>query len=812
MEGGGRLALPWVCLALLAGCDGGATTGDGGLDAGPGPDGSPAERMPAPPEIPWLAEGAPPITPPAAPQLTPCPAGWREVEPAEPGDVATCDPYPTAGASDCPDGEAHFPGEPGCAPVGAACPAGDWPDGLPDDGSVLFVRPGATGGDGTRALPFGRIGEAMAMATSGTTIALAKGLHRGPVQATRDVTLRGACAGETTLTAGTGTAALVVTGPGIELRDLGVGDSLRIGIAVIGTAASLDMRGVTVRNATMLGVFVDDGASLTAQDVVISDTSESATGMFGRGLTVQEGSAVEASRLIVENNREMGIYISGAGTQVVLADVAVRGTRPAALDGTFGRGVSVQEGAQLRMERALIEANHYAGVTGSNPGTSLVLEDLVVRDTESQLSEGYYGRGIGIVDGASAEVRRVLVEGNREIGVSISGTDTMLTLEDASLRDTRPELSTDFLGMGVGVETGGTAHVNRAVAIGNRTAAYHAQGSGSALVLTDVVALRTHEQASDGMAGVGISSRDGASVTVTRARVADCRAAAAAAAGSGSALSLSEVVLRDTRHQVSDGESGLGLLIQEGATAEASHVVMEANLLGGAMVEGAGSRGTLTDVVVRDTRPAYGSGEFGRGLAVQRGATVELTRGLIESSRVNGAFVHGPGTSLTARDAVIRDTWPQESDGFAARGLSVITSASADVQRARIEQSRGMGVLAFGDGAVATLRDVSIVDTSPRDCCPESPFGHGVVTVERASIALDRFLVGDSHLCGLMVARDGQLRLSNGEVARNPVGVCLQSPGFDVAQLTDGVLFRDNATTMEATSFGVPSADAPNEL
>src|SRR5687767_7702175 len=98
------------------------------------------------------------IAAPAPPVFTPCPAGWREVEG---GDVTVCDPWPATGrVSTCAADEAHFPGEPGCARIGTACPAGDWPEGLPAGASILHVRPGApAGGDGSQAAPYATIAE-----------------------------------------------------------------------------------------------------------------------------------------------------------------------------------------------------------------------------------------------------------------------------------------------------------------------------------------------------------------------------------------------------------------------------------------------------------------------------------------------------------------------------------------------------------------------------------------------------------------------------------------------------------------------------
>ena len=125
-----------------------------------------------PPDIPWLADGVPPIA------IAPCPAGWREVD--EEG-VITCDPYPEGGPMACAAGEAHFPGDPACTVVGAECPSGDFAIDLPEPGSVVYVRASAAGGgDGSVSTPYSSLAEVPWTALSaGTTVALAKGTYPG---------------------------------------------------------------------------------------------------------------------------------------------------------------------------------------------------------------------------------------------------------------------------------------------------------------------------------------------------------------------------------------------------------------------------------------------------------------------------------------------------------------------------------------------------------------------------------------------------------------------------------------------------------
>ena len=124
------IGLVCVCASVIAGCgDAAPVATDAGADAAApidaGPDSGPM----------WIGPVAP-----EAPRFASCPAGWRPITSAE-GIVVGCDPWPASGRATCtaPD-EAHFPGEPGCVRVGSACPAGEFPEGLPGGATVVYVR------------------------------------------------------------------------------------------------------------------------------------------------------------------------------------------------------------------------------------------------------------------------------------------------------------------------------------------------------------------------------------------------------------------------------------------------------------------------------------------------------------------------------------------------------------------------------------------------------------------------------------------------------------------------------------------------
>jgi len=74
------------------------------------------------------------------------------------------------------------------------------------------------------------------------------------------------------------------------------------------------------------------------------------------------------------------------------------------------------------------------------------------------------------------------------------------------------------------------------------------------------------------------------------------------------------------------------------------------------------------------------------------------------------------------------------------------------------------------------------------------------------AIDLRRFVIARSPLCGVLIARDGTAALHQGSVVENAIGACVQREGFDVAGISDAVVYRDNGTNLQTTELPVPSA------
>ncbi len=727
-----RIWIVIVAMVMACSCGPGARpAGDADADS----DADAEATLPAPPvltpcpegwrEVPPEEEGG--VTtcdpwPGSSPvNLTPCPEGWRAVE----GDgVVTCDPWPEDGPQDCAEDEAHFPGEPGCTRIGTACPEGSWAEDLPDEGEILYVLAGAAeGGEGTREAPFGTIAEAIDAARDidgRVVIALSKGTFDESVRLPNEVTLWGACVAQTIVTCSsynTSIGTVSVGGRDTVVRNLQL-SGRRPGVTVAGgTSYSVRIENVLAVRSHCVALLVLNGR-LTGNRIVVRDTLPASDGLYGRGLNVEEGANVELVQAVFERNRDISIYVSGSNTILILSEVVVRDTMSKESDGTDGRGLEVKNGADTDITCAIFERNRRQGILALGSATRLALNDVVVRNTQGQESDGLGGYGLHALKGVTVEVTRATFEGNRGVGVLAFDSGTKMTLND--------------------------------------------------------------------------------------------------------------VVVRDTQGQESDGVNGFGLLALYGVDVEATRATFERNRDTGVVAIGSDTRLVFNDLVVRDTQSQSIDHRFGRGLTAQEGANVEVTRALFDRNREIGVIAIGPDTRLLLNDIVIRDTQGQEIDGIDGRGLGVQDGANVVVNRALFERNRDVGVLAIGPGTSFILSDIVVRQTRERACvsagCEGFHTGEGILSLGGASVEVNRFIVTENARCGVQLAQgsyedeDGVFRvyenggtidIHDGVISHNPIGINVQTAGFDLDRLTNNVIFLDNGIDLDMTDIPVPEASSP---
>jgi len=454
--------------------------------------------------------------------------------------------------------------------------------------------------------------------------------------------------------------------------------------------------------------------------------------------------------VVIDGGRGFGVGV-GNGARAMLQDVVIRAPAPRMSDGQLGRGLQIESEAHVEVARGVIERCHEAGAYVTGTATALVLTDTVVRDTTAGPNPAS-GSAVIARQGAQVELERVALERNLWRALSAEGPGTTVSLTDTLVRSTSRE-DDGTTGHGLFIDGGATADVVRASIIGNRGAGLLASGEGTSLTLTDVVVRDTRPTDLDNLdqrLGRGLWAVEGAQVSLVRGLFERNEEFGVSASSPGTAVRLTDVVVRDTRSRDVDGVGGAGAGADSTALLEIERGVFERNHFAGLLSSLPGTTLAARDVVVRDTVRSPADLR-GCGVIVQSGARLELEGAVFDGNESAGIFAVEADTTLDAVDVVVRDTISAE-EGWFGRGITVEVGASATVNRALVERNRDIGIFVGEVGATASLADVVVRDT---DLDATGAFGRGIEVVGDARLVVVRALIERNRDVGAAASRAG---------------------------------------------------------
>lgn len=221
----------------------------------------------------------------------------------------------------------------------------------------------------------------------------------------------------------TATAELMLTD--VLVRDTLPGPS-DLGAGLYATlAGSLTATRTTVERSRSTGVVADRDATVNLTDVVVRGTRPSIADRLGWGIGVDEGATLSAQRVLLEDNVQAGLMMLGEGTTVTASDLTVTGTLPAS-NGRGGAAIVAALRSSATITRAAVTGNHEVSVLSANIGTSLTVTDLTVTETLSS-TDGTRGWGASVQGGASLVMTRAALGGSRDFGVLAFGSTLTLT-------------------------------------------------------------------------------------------------------------------------------------------------------------------------------------------------------------------------------------------------------------------------------------------------------------------------------------------------------------------------------------------------
>lgn len=645
MARGAVAVVGWLVAGVLGCGDDGAVPADAGpivVDGAPDTGG------------PTVTEPAAPL-PAALPILLPCPEGWSERPAWRAGAPVTCEPWPSERLRECAGAFEQIPGSVGCDRIGSVCPDDGWPAELPASG-VIYVRAGETGGTGTREAPFATIDDALAVAVSGTTVALAVGEHEAAVELLDGIALRGACAERTALRApGADFTTIHVNGVGAAVRNLritGPGEGIRV------RTGEVTIEGVLLEGVAYAGLVVHAEASATGSELVIRRMERHPALGLGIAIPILGGQATLV-RSVVDGSRGFGVILDGPAARLTMTDAAIRRTQPEEA-GAAGVGIATAAGAELRLSRSVVEHNRVAAISASGEGTRIYLEDVLLRDTEPEAASGQFGVGMSILDGASGEVRRTVVERTRTSGITIFSdtVSTSVTAQDLVVLDTDWDLATSDQGYSLGVLRMASFEGARVLFEAAHTVGVSLYGEAIASV--EDLTLRDVRPAPVGVTrGICATVEAGAQLTLRRASIEECHEVGIHVAEGGS-LTANDLSVRRLRSRPSDGTFGRGLNVQE-STVVLGQARFEDTLEVGVLAFGTGTTVDASDLVVTRTRerdcasvgcPEGEAVTLGMGVVSIGGASVSLSRFAVTHSDLCGLQIGDDATMALSEGLV----------------------------------------------------------------------------------------------------------------------------------------------------------------
>jgi hypothetical protein len=355
------------------------------------------------------------------------------------------------------------------------------------------------------------------------------------------------------------------------------------------------------------------------------------------------------------------------------------------------------------------------GVVEVNSGT-VRIANVTVRAARRQ--------GIRFEGALEGTVEGVLIEGTAVVGLSVFA-GARVTARNVAIRNTAAH-DDGTAGRGIGLEDRGVLTLERAVVEGNRSEGIAVLGSGCELRASDVRVSGTERSADD--FGDGLTASGAVVVEADGLVLEDNAILGALVLLGGPSISLTNAVIRDN--------GAPGIQIGPEATGTLRRVRIEGNAEAGLQVQEA--MVTAEDLVTR------GNGE--RGIVVQNGALLNVTRALVTDNGATGIIVLGTMTPsrLELHDAVVRHN----------EGRSIQIQEGGDATLARVETSEALGteIVIRGEGVLVNASDLFIHDPRREEgVAPDQDRARGIEARVGAEVILDRVRIERAHQLGIFV-------------------------------------------------------------
>ncbi len=472
----------------------------------------------------------------------------------------------------------------------------------------------------------------------------------------------------------------------------------------VGVNSTVTLNRVVIVESEGFAVSTSGSGSVRATDLILRDTRLANSASFCMVIYAPAFGSFRGTRVTIDGFPERGAMATGTNATVELTDSVVRGGRSVSRT-AFTQGVTAYDGGRVVLTRSIVEDTDGYGVITHGARAHAELTDVIVRDIHLDMRPAN-GLGLSAQSNATINATRCVIERCANHALTSLSGGSSLVLADSVVRDSN--------GMGAYVSAGSRLSILRSRLVSNRFAGVASNGIGSAMTVTDSVIENTRAP-DGRVTGYGANANAAGHVTLERTAVVANHTSGVVATGANAIADLRHVWIADTQaNMVTPGilSGGRGIEASAGGRVSAEQVLLSGNREAGVTSFGAGSSVDLSDgwiasVLPRTNGPGLGCAVFGI-------ATMRLARvGVVDISGAAIATLAGPAGEmpgqLTVEDIFVDGvrTAPIEDGNPIAQAYGLLASAGIPIDASRAVLRNG-GYGFFVDSSRLSLRDAWI--------------------------------------------------------------------------------------------------------
>ena len=384
------------------------------------------------------------------------------------------------------------------------------------------------------------------------------------------------------------------------------------------------------------------------------------------------------------------------------------------------------------------------------------------------------GSGVLASDVVGLTVERVRVRAAATVGIYVLRSEAV-HLDHVLVAHTRPHESGAY-GRGLNVQGVSRVTVTGSAFVGNRDAGILVLGEGAVVEASGDLVEAT-DPPSDGMTGYGVSVTEGARAVLSDCALMRNHAAAIFAHGQGSEVEARGSLAAGTRPRPFDDSFGVGILMEGQASGTLLGNAVIDNRDAGLSLREMGDHGTVTGNLVAGTRQPETSEGNGYGISISGGGPVRVEGNALTANHTTGLVV-ADGAVVEAVGNLVEGTLPDEPNAQFGFGILIEGGSDVALHGNAVVGNLVTGVVVSSPGTSGDLTGNLVENTSPR--LSDGDLGEGLAAWDGVYVRADGNAFVSNTAVGLALGPDVEIEATGNLVTGTRSTAASGAAGFGI--------------------------------